>query len=122
MARILVVDDEPQLRKIVALFLTEEGHEVSQADTGEKALAMTSGPPFDLVLLDFNLPGINGLDTLTRWRDRDPSPVFIFMTAFGTIRSAVEAMQAGAFDYIRRNRSTTTTCCTRSIAHSMCGG
>lgn len=65
---ILVVDDEPDMRLILGLTLKMEGHEVTEAETGEQALAVARKRAFDLVLLDLNLPGKSGLDVLTEWQ------------------------------------------------------
>ncbi len=100
--RILVVDDEKSIRRILGVMLAEHGHEVVEAESGEAALEIQA--PFQpaLVLLDLSLPGIGGLETLRRMRERDPRADTIMMTAYGTIRSAVDAMKAGAFDYLTK--------------------
>lgn len=101
-ARVLVVDDEPQIRRILSLMLAEHGFEVAEADSGELALARLAEFHPQIVLLDVNLPGSGGLATLAALLERDPTIDCIMMTAYGTIRSAVEAMRTGAFDYLTK--------------------
>jgi two-component system, NtrC family, response regulator AtoC len=102
MAKILLVDDEERLRRIVTALLAERGHEVTQAATGEAGIEKIRQSAFDVVLLDYQLQGIDGLEACRLMRDHDPSPAFIFLTAYGTVRSAVDAMRAGAFDYLSK--------------------
>lgn len=102
MARIMIVDDEKQIRRILRALLSDRGHEVSEAETGEDALAIQTEFRPAIVLLDLSLPGIDGLETLGRLLERSPRPDCIMMTAYGTIRSAVEAMRLGAFDYLTK--------------------
>ena len=102
MARILIVDDERQIRRIVSVVLEERGHRVTVAASGEEALERLDATAPDVVLLDLNLPGIDGLETVSRIHRQDPSIHVVMMTAYGTIRSAVAAMRAGAFDYLTK--------------------
>ena len=102
MARILIVDDEKQIRRIVSLLLREERHDVSEAGTGREALDLFDRSKPELVLLDLSLPDIGGMEVLRDCLQRDASVPVIMMTAFGTIRSAVEAMQAGAHHYLAK--------------------
>ncbi len=100
--RILVVDDEKQIRRILSVLLVEHNYEVAEASSGEEALRLQ--PEFQpaLVLLDLSLPGMDGLETLKQLMQAASPPEIIMMTAFGTIRSAVEAMRRGAFDYLAK--------------------
>jgi DNA-binding NtrC family response regulator len=84
------------------MLLSDQGHETAEAQTGETAIELASRAPFDLALVDLSLPGVDGLTTFKSMRDSDPKLAAIVMTAFGTIRSAVEAMRAGAFDYLTK--------------------
>ena len=102
MASLLIVEDERHLRRILTLFLTEQGHDVVNVESGEAALERAASQTFDVVVLDLNLPGINGVQTLQALRERAPGTACIIITAFGSIRSAVEAMHAGACDYVAK--------------------
>jgi two-component system response regulator AtoC len=102
MARVLIVDDEPHVRRIVAALMLDQRHEVAEVGSGEEALALLEGFAADLVMLDMNLPGIDGLETLRRMHEQGQKPAAILLTAFGTIASAVEAMRLGAYDYLTK--------------------
>ncbi len=102
MARILIVDDEKQIRRILTLMLRERQHEVAEAGSGEEALEIVAGFAPDQVLLDLSMPGIDGLETLRRLDPAAKGFDVIMMTAYGTIRTAVEAIRLGAFDYITK--------------------
>jgi DNA-binding NtrC family response regulator len=99
---ILIVDDEASIRESLQTLLELEGFRVESAATGEEGLAKMAEQPMELVLLDLNLPDRNGFEVLLEIRDRDPElPVFM-ITAFGTVENAVEAMQAGATNFIAK--------------------
>jgi two-component system NtrC family response regulator len=100
--RILVVDDEPAQRELVAGFLARRGFEVSQADGGRAALARFKQQPFDVVLTDQRMPDLSGLDVLEGVRALSPETAVIVMTAYGTIETAVGAIKAGAADYLTK--------------------
>jgi DNA-binding NtrC family response regulator len=102
MARILVVDDEPNLRDTIRLVLSTHGFTVQTAGSGEEALDAFPLDPPDAVVLDVRLPGISGFEVFKRLREIDPQCVCIFVTAHGSVPAAVEAMRAGAFDYITK--------------------
>lgn len=102
MANILIVDDEAALRAALSALLESAGHAVRTADSGEAAIEAYAARPADAVILDLTLPGINGVETLERLRAGDPHVVAIFLTAFGTIRSAVDAIRAGGFDFLEK--------------------
>jgi DNA-binding NtrC family response regulator len=107
MANILIVDDERQIRRILAVLLAERRHRVAEAESGEAAVETAAAFRPDLVLLDLKLPGRDGLATLRQLLAAAPRshviiPHVIMMTAFGTIGSAVEAMRHGAFDYVTK--------------------
>src|SRR5215471_8965101 len=102
MARILIVDDELHIRQIIAAFLSEHRHEVIAAGSGEEALDATARFTPDVMLLDLMLPDMNGVDLFKRLQERLPSAAAIFMTAFGSIRSAVDAIRAGGDDYLTK--------------------
>ena len=101
-ARILVVDDEDSLRRVLQVRLEDAGYEVSVARNGEEALALLLKFRHDLVLTDLRMPGISGLELLTRIREAHPSISVVLMTAFGSVENAVQAMQAGAYNYVTK--------------------
>lgn len=98
--RILVVEDEDKLRRVIQLQLESEGHEVLTAGSAEAALAQTD--PLDLVLTDLKLPGLDGLTLLDRLRESQPRLPVIVMTAFGNVETAVAAMKQGAVDFLQK--------------------
>ncbi|HSD09925.1 MAG TPA: sigma-54 dependent transcriptional regulator [Candidatus Binatia bacterium] len=100
MARILVVDDDPDIRTILADRLVARGHEVLESTDGLKALETCSRELPDLMLLDLDLPGADGLTVLERLRQESLPPTVVVITAFATIEKAVEAMRRGAFDFL----------------------
>lgn len=102
MKRMLVVDDEAKMRKILELALRSMGHEVIQASDGVEALAAIEKTHFDLVLTDLRMPRMDGTRLLRELRARGEEVPVIVLTAYGTIESAVEAMRLGASDYIIR--------------------
>jgi DNA-binding NtrC family response regulator len=97
---ILIVDDDPQLRHSFERLLTEEGHIVKTAATGELGLGIARKSPPDLVIMDLRLPGIDGLEAFKAMRKIEPKLPVIMMTAFGTTETAIEATKQGAFDYV----------------------
>jgi DNA-binding NtrC family response regulator len=99
---ILVVDDETEIREGLELLLTSEGYAVTSAGTAEAALACLEERPFDLLLLDVNLPDRNGLDVLREVHRRDPALAIVLITAFGSIDMARTAFKGGAQDYITK--------------------
>ncbi|MDE2125794.1 MAG: response regulator [Armatimonadetes bacterium] len=103
MARILLVDDETNIRTMVRLALIHAGHMVETAADGDEGLKrFGDGSGVDLVLLDQRMPGMNGLEVLREMRRRNPAARVIMATAFGTIDLAVDAMKAGATDFVRK--------------------
>src|ERR1044071_2527808 len=102
MARVLVVDDEPQIRRILLMMLTKHGFEVAEAESGEEAIALRPEFHPDVALLDISLKGIDGIATLQELLTQDKNLSCIMMTAYGTISSAVQAMQLGAFHYLTK--------------------
>ena len=102
MVRILVVDDEPNLREAIRFVLLDRGYTVDGAGSGEEALAQHQHEPYDLVILDIALPGISGLTTLQELRAATPDVVAVFITAHGSIAAAVEAIRAGGYDYLTK--------------------
>lgn len=99
-ARILVVDDESSVRNILRDFLQLQHYQVELADNAKTAFEMVLSAPFDLVLTDLEMPGKNGLDLLAELKTLRNPPPALMMTGYGTVETAIQAMKAGAFDYI----------------------
>lgn len=97
--RVLVVDDEPTVREVVAGYLRRDGHLVSEAADGQTALSLLETEPPDLVVLDMMLPGVNGLDILRRIRAIGDMPV-IMLTARAEESDRVAGLELGADDYV----------------------
>jgi DNA-binding NtrC family response regulator len=99
-ARILVVDDEQNARQALRTILTEEGYELAEASDGAEALEQLSGFSPDVVLSDVRMPRMDGITFLKNAREQGSQAVFVMMTAFASIETAVEAMRAGAETYL----------------------
>ena len=99
--RILVVDDEPQIRRVMRMTLTGEGYEVEDARTGEEALEKLRAGRYDLALLDWNLPGMGGLETCRQVRSSSDMAI-IMLTIRNDERDKVQALDAGADDFITK--------------------
>ena len=102
MARILVADDQRNMRTTLAMMLRGAGHEVEEAEDGDVAIDRVGGETYDLVLTDLRMGGRDGMDVLRHVKETTPLTEVIVMTAYGTIESAVEAMRIGAYDYIQK--------------------
>lgn len=100
--RILVVDDDESLRWVTQAQLQQSGYEVTAAASGNEGLASIQQTPPDLVITDLKMPGMSGLELLRKIRADCPEILVIMVTAFGTVETAVEAMKAGAYDYITK--------------------
>ncbi|HZD92844.1 MAG TPA: sigma-54 dependent transcriptional regulator [Candidatus Sulfotelmatobacter sp.] len=100
MANILIVEDEPRMRRLLEISLGEDGHSVQTAEDAEKGLAHLRKNNVDLVVTDLKLPGMNGLEFLQEGKRLNPALPFIVMTAYGSVETAVDAMKAGASDYV----------------------
>ncbi len=101
-ARILIADDEDSLRWVLEKGLRQVGHEVATAKDGESALRAFETEPYDLVFLDVRMPGMDGLTALAKLREIRPDAHVIVMTAHGTMETAIQAMQRGAYDYLAK--------------------
>lgn len=97
-----IVDDEPIIHEILGDLLSSEGYELEISSTGEEALKKHSSQPFDLILLDLLMPGMDGLQVLKKIKKRDPTAVIIIITAYASVESAISAMKTGAYDYIQK--------------------
>ena len=103
MAKLLVVDDENNLRLVVQKELTRQGHEVETASDGEAAWALLEQQDFDVLLCDINMPRLDGIGLLRRMREKSPNPPEVIMlTGQATVESAIEAMKLGAYDYLTK--------------------
>jgi two-component system, NtrC family, response regulator AtoC len=100
--RILIIEDEPLIRWSLRQKFEEQGAVVDEVETGEGAVTALGANLYDLIMLDYKLPDMTGLDVLRNIRELDTDVVVIMMTAFSTIESAVEAMKLGAYDYVTK--------------------
>ena len=97
---ILIVEDEPKMRRLLELQLADEGFRAQTVADAETALKMVNSGPFDLIVTDLKLPGMSGLEFLQAVKRANADVPIIIMTAYGTVESAVEAMKIGASDYV----------------------
>lgn len=100
--QILIVDDEPLIRKSLYEILRIDGYHVQMAASGEEALGLLEKNKIDIVVTDLKLPKISGLQLLQEVKSRNPKAEVILITGYGSIESAVDAMKKGAFDYITK--------------------
>lgn len=101
-ARILIVDDEVNIRGALVTLLEKKGYQVRGAGTGEEALEQLAAAAADLVLTDLKMPGIGGIEFMRRLKTKWPDTEVVVMTAYGSIDTAVEAMRCGAYDYLTK--------------------
>ena len=97
---ILIADDELSMRELLEYMLTKEGYRVSCAENGRKAITMIESTPFDLLICDIRLGDISGLEVLKATKKINPQTVVIMISAYTTTETAVESMNAGAFDFV----------------------
>ena len=102
MGKVLVVDDQRNMRTTLAMMLRGSGHEVDEAGDGTQGRELGAAGAYDVVLTDLRMGGSDGIDVLRAIKEAQPMTEVIVMTAYGTIESAVEAMRLGAFDYIQK--------------------
>jgi DNA-binding NtrC family response regulator len=100
--RLLIVDDDEQLRRTLVRRFQRQGYKVTAASSGEEALALASQDRFDVALLDLHLPGIGGIEVLSRLKERQPELEVLLLTAHGSIETAIEALKRGAYDYLTK--------------------
>jgi two-component system response regulator AtoC len=98
--RVLVVDDERKMRRLLQMLLENLGLESMATESAEEALALIQSEHLDLVMTDLRLPGMSGIDLLRSVRETDAAIPVIVLTAYGSVQSAVDAMKLGAFDYV----------------------
>ena len=99
---ILIVEDEETLRESIRRIFTKEGYTVEAVDSAEKGLALLEGTLFDVIISDIILPGMDGIEMLTKVREQFPDQVFIVVTAYASLDTSVKALRAGAYDYIMK--------------------
>ncbi len=102
MAKLLIVDDERNIRRSLERFFQSLGHTVVSAEGGPQAAKLIAAEPFDLMLTDYRMAELNGLELLAEARRRQPGCLVILMTAYATVENAVAAMKAGAYDYVTK--------------------
>src|SRR5436190_19022413 len=102
MAKLLIVDDQRNMRTTLAMMLRGAGFEVDEAQSGEEGCERGAAGAYDVVLTDLRMGSKDGIDVLRSVKEAQPMSEVIVMTAYGTIESAVEAMRLGAFDYIQK--------------------
>src|SRR5687767_4759584 len=109
MPSILIVDDEPGVRSALGGVLRDEGYEVDAVDSGEACLERLGDQPYDVVVLDVWLPGMDGLATLARMRERQIETQVVIISGHGNVESAVRAIKMGAFDFVEKPLSLDKT-------------
>jgi two-component system, NtrC family, nitrogen regulation response regulator NtrX len=109
MSRVLIVDDEPGVRSSLMGVLRDEGYDVETAESGEVCLDKAGRRAFDVIVLDIWLPGMDGLATLTRLRERQVDAQVVVISGHGNIESAVRAIKMGAFDFVEKPLSLEKT-------------
>ena len=102
MAKLLIVDDEKNIRRTLEAFFESLGHQVRAAESGAEAIRILGESDADLVLTDFRMAEMNGLELLQEIKQRAPETLVILMTAYGTIENAVAALKGGAHDYVTK--------------------
>jgi len=101
-ANVLVVDDEEQFLKVFSQRLEGRGLKVDTSTTGEDAIKKVKGKEFDAIVLDMVMPGMSGMEALKRIRSENPDVQIIILTGHGTVEKGVEAIKAGAVDFIEK--------------------
>jgi len=102
MNKILIVDDELNMRLVLTAMLKKEGYEIASAADGNEALSILKSGPIDVVITDLKMPNVDGMELLNHMNDKHPAIPVIIITAHGTVATAVEALKKGALDYITK--------------------
>jgi len=100
--KVLIVDDEENMRHLLSVILEKEGFQINQARDGKDALSHLEGEDFDFILTDIRMPKMNGMDFLDELKKRKSDALCIVMSAYGNVDTAIEAMKKGAYDYISK--------------------
>ena len=99
---ILVIDDEAAQRDVLTGYLKKKGYKIFSASSGKEGIELVGRNPVDIILSDFKMPGLSGIDVLEQVKKINPEISFVIVTAYGTVENAVKAMRLGAFDYISK--------------------
>ena len=105
MQKVLVIDDERDMRLVLVKYLQKFNYEVLEADSGKGALELLEKSEPDLILCDFKLGDTDGISLLTKIKSKYPAMPVIFITGYGDIKIAVDVMRLGAFDYVTDRKS-----------------
>ena len=100
--RVLIIDDEDAVRSSLKMIFEYEGYETLQAANGAVGLKLAEQEAPDLVFLDVRMPQLDGLDVLKRLKEKDPALPVVILSGHGTVKTAVEAVKLGAFDFIEK--------------------
>lgn len=100
--RILVVDDDESLRRVLQVELEQDGYSVTAAASAQEAFSLLQLRAYDLVVTDLRMPGVSGIEVLKQVKSQYPETVVIVLTAFGTVEAAVEAIKCGAYDFLTK--------------------
>ena len=114
MARVLIVEDEPNMRKVLSANLRQDGHVLVEASTVKEGLRAVNGNDFEVVLLDQKLPDGEGSEVFKAIQQSEPSTAVVMLTAYGTVELAVDAMRSGAFDFLTKPFSSDNL---RAVVH-----
>lgn len=102
MARILLIDDEVDILKVLSMILQSRGHETVAVSDGNEAYQIIGSEDFDLMITDLRMSPVDGIQLLRLALDVRPTMPVIMITAYGSVETAIEALQLGAFDYIKK--------------------
>lgn len=102
LGRVLVVDDEENIREVLSNYLESMNYDVQTAEDGQDALNTYQKGEFDLIISDLLMPNVDGLELLKRVRDMDKDVIFLMITGYPSIETAVDAIKKGAYDYITK--------------------
>ena len=99
-SHILIVDDDANHRAMLRTLLTEWGAKADEAGSGQEAVTLSQDHPYDLILMDVQMAGMNGIEALRAIKAYNPAIPILIMTAYSKVETAVEAIKAGAYDYL----------------------
>lgn len=102
MSKVLIIDDEPAIRKALKEILEYESFEVAEAEDGTAALKLVEKETFDLIFCDIKMPRMDGIEVLTKMKEKGVETPIVIMTGHGTVETAVEALKKGAYDFIQK--------------------